>query len=98
AGQHLIDRVLPTGIEVWPNYPNPFADITSFTFKLGEATHVRLGVFDAMGREVAVITDADYERGVHSAVLHSGDLPNGLYFYRLITDAGVIQRKMLLMR
>ncbi|MFA6234151.1 MAG: T9SS type A sorting domain-containing protein [Bacteroidota bacterium] len=98
AGARLIDRVLPTGIDVWPNYPNPFADITSFTFKLGEATHVRLAVFDAIGREVAIVTDADYERGVHSAVLRSGSLPNGLYFYRLITDAGVIQRKMMLLR
>ncbi|MFA6233456.1 MAG: T9SS type A sorting domain-containing protein [Bacteroidota bacterium] len=92
------DILLPSGIDVWPNYPNPFADITSFTFKLGEATHVRLAVFDAMGREVAVITDADHERGVHSVVLRSGTLPNGLYFYRLITDAGVIQRKMMLLR
>ncbi|MGB5075380.1 MAG: T9SS type A sorting domain-containing protein, partial [Bacteroidota bacterium] len=98
AGQDLIDRVLPSGIDVWPNYPNPFADITSFTFKLGETTHVRLAVFDAMGREVTVVADADYERGVHSAVLHSGSLPNGLYFYRLTTDAGVIQRKMMLLR
>jgi hypothetical protein len=98
AQRDYSDLLLPTGIDVWPNYPNPFADITSFTFKLGEATHVRLAVFDAMGREVAVVADADYERGVHSAVLRSGTLPNGLYFYRLITDAGVIQRKMLLLR
>ncbi|MFZ1728863.1 MAG: T9SS type A sorting domain-containing protein [Bacteroidota bacterium] len=96
--EKIIDRSLPSGIDVWPNYPNPFVDITSFTFKLGETTHVRLAVFDAMGREVTVIADADYSRGVHSAVLHSGDLPNGLYFYRLITDAGVIQRKMMLLR
>ena len=46
----------------------------------------------------AVVTDADYSRGVHSAVLRSSGLPSGLYFYRLTTDAGVIQRKMLLMR
>ncbi|MFZ1729968.1 MAG: T9SS type A sorting domain-containing protein [Bacteroidota bacterium] len=92
------DLLLPTELEVWPNYPNPFRDVTSFTFKLDSDMHVRLAVYDAMGREVAVVTDADYERGVHSAVLHSGDLPNGLYFYRLTTNAGVIQRKMMLMR
>jgi hypothetical protein len=96
--QRIIEHSLPEGIDVWPNYPNPFSDVTSFTFKLGEDKHVRLAIYDAMGREVAVITDADYQRGVHSAVLRSGDLPNGLYFYRLTTDEGVIQRKMLLMR
>ncbi len=96
--ERLIDRTLPDGIDVWPNYPNPFTDITSFTFKLGEEMHVRLAVFDAMGREVTVVTDADYARGVHSAVLRSSGLPSGLYFYRLTTDRGVVQRKMLLMR
>jgi hypothetical protein len=90
--------LLPTGIDVWPNYPNPFSDVTSFTFKLGEAAHVRLAIYDAMGREVAVVTDTDYDRGVHSAVLRSGALPSGMYFYRLTTDEGVIQRKMMLMR
>ncbi|MBE0642511.1 MAG: T9SS type A sorting domain-containing protein [Bacteroidetes bacterium] len=92
------DILLPTNIDVWPNYPNPFRDVTSFTFKLGEDTHVRLAVYDAMGREVTVVTDADYLRGVHSVVLRSGGLPSGLYFYRLTTDQGLIQRKMLLMR
>jgi hypothetical protein len=96
--ERALDRSLPSDIDVWPNYPNPFSDVTSFTFKLGEDKHVRLAIYDAMGREVKVITDADYQRGVHSAVLRSGDLPNGLYFYRLTTDEGVIQRKMLLMR
>ena len=96
--KRLLGYVLPSGIDVWPNYPNPFSDVTSFTFILGEDKHVRLSVYDAIGREVAVIADADYQRGVHSAVLRSGDLPSGLYFYRLITDDGVIQRKMLLMR
>jgi hypothetical protein len=96
--QALPTSILPTSIDVWPNYPNPFSDVTSFTFKLGEDKHVRLAIYDAMGREVSVITDADYHRGVHSAVLRSGDLPSGLYFYRLTTDEGVIQRKMLLMR
>jgi hypothetical protein len=96
--QRLVERVLPDGIDLWPNYPNPFSKVTSFTFRLGEDKHIRLAVYDAMGREVAVVTDADYQRGVHSAVLRGGDLPSGLYFYRLTTDDGVIQRKMLLMR
>jgi hypothetical protein len=93
-----LDRVIPEGLEIGQNYPNPFQDVTSFTFKLGDATHVRLSVHDAMGREVAVITDADFKRGVHSAILQSAHLPSGLYFYRFISDKRVIQRKMVLIR
>jgi len=94
----LIERNMPNTITLWPNYPNPFRDVTSFTFKLGDATHVRLSVHDAMGREVAVLTNADYNRGVHSVVLQSAHLPSGLYFYRFSTDGGIIQRKMILVR
>ncbi|MBE0642457.1 MAG: T9SS type A sorting domain-containing protein [Bacteroidetes bacterium] len=83
------DQTFPTKIDVWPNYPNPFRDVTSFTFKLGGDMHVRLAVYGAMGREIAVVTDADYNRGVHSVVLRSCGLPSGLYFYRLTTDRGV---------
>ena len=80
------------------NYPEPFRNVTSFTFKLGKATHVRLTVHDAMGREVAVLTDADCTRGVHSVVLQSAHLPSGLYFSSVMSDEGVIQRKMMLVR
>ena len=79
-------------------YPSAFRDVTSLSFKLGKATHVRLTVHDAMGREVAVLTDADCTRGVHSVVLQSAHLPSGLYFYRFMSDEGVIQRKMMLVR
>jgi len=98
SNSRLIEAAIPRGIELWPNYPNPFRDVTSFTFKLGKATHVRLTVHDGMGREVAVLTDADYNRGVHSVVLQSTHLSSGLYFYRFMSDEGVIQRKMMLVR
>jgi hypothetical protein len=92
------EMLQPTAIELWPNYPNPFRDLTSFTFKLHEAMHVRLVVHDAMGREVAVVTDAQYARGVHSVVLRGDHLPSGMYFCRLMTDGEVIQRNMMLLR
>jgi hypothetical protein len=88
----------PMGFTIGQNYPNPFQDVTSFTFKLEQPTHVRLLVYNAMGRQVASVTDADYNRGIHSCVLRSAHLPSGLYFYRFITLGGVIQRKMVLLR
>ncbi|MBN1446700.1 MAG: T9SS type A sorting domain-containing protein, partial [Bacteroidetes bacterium] len=94
----VFDRILPEGFGIWPNYPNPFRDVTSFTFKLGKAMHVRLTIHDAMGREVALLADTDYTRGVHSLVLRSAQMPSGLYFARFVTDQGVMQRKMLLLR
>ena len=99
AGRPTIwDRILPEGFGIGSNYPNPFRDVTSFTFRLGKPMHVRVTVHDAMGREVALLADTDYTRGVHSLVLRSAQLPSGLYFARFVTDQGVMQRKMLLLR
>jgi hypothetical protein len=86
------------GMTLYQNYPNPFKYNTTVTFALGDAANVRLTVHDALGREVASITDGQYEKGNHSFSLRSGALPNGLYFYRLTTTQGVLQQKMLLMR
>jgi len=94
----LLDAILPHDIAIEQNYPNPFSDVTSFTFRLGKEMNVRLAVYDAMGRERAVLVNGPHQRGVHSVPFRSGTLPSGLYFYRIDSDAGTIQRKMILAR
>ncbi|HOJ05428.1 MAG TPA: T9SS type A sorting domain-containing protein [Bacteroidota bacterium] len=94
----LLDAILPHDIAIEQSYPNPFSDVTSFTFRLGKEMNVRLAVYDAMGRERAVLVNGPHQRGVHSVPFRSGTLPSGLYFYRIDSDAGTIQRKMILAR
>jgi len=98
SDKRLIELVLPSGVELQHNYPNPFRELTSFTFKLHTATRVSLTVYDRLGREVAIVTDGYYERGVHSVSLHAGSLSAGVYLYRLVTDDGTKHGKMLLLR
>ncbi len=92
------DALIESESRVLGIHPNPFVGAAEITFQLGEDNHIRLAVYDAVGREVALVADADYSRGLHSATLRSGQLPSGLYFCRLTTERGVVQRKMLLMR
>ena len=94
----LFDRVLPSSIIIGQNYPNPFSTLTSFTFKLPEAQHLQLRVYNAFGQEAATVADRWYGRGIHSEVFQAGHLPSGIYFYKLITAKEVIQKKMLLVR
>ena len=81
----------PTGLRLGQSYPNPFSPSTTFRYSLPAQSHVRLGVYDVAGREVAVIQDGVQTAGSHE-VRWDGTgreaLPvgAGVYFVRL--DAG----------
>jgi hypothetical protein len=94
----LLDRVIPSSIEMGQNYPNPFSVVTSFTFKLPDTREVKLTVHDMLGREVAVVKQGMLDRGVHSVVLHAGRLSAGMYLYRLQAGTEVLQGRMVLVR
>ena len=74
---------LPTRHQLLANYPNPFNRRTIIPYELAEATHVRMVVYDALGREVERLVDGMREAGRHEAAFEAGGLPSGVYFYRL---------------
>jgi hypothetical protein len=80
------------------NHPNPFNPRTSIDFVLPAASLVRLEVFDARGRRVDTLVEGPLPAGPHTRVFDGVDRASGLYLYRLTTDRGVEQRKMLLLR
>jgi predicted secreted protein len=79
-------------------YPNPFNPSTQITFDLPKASHVTLGVFDLLGREVGILTDEAYPAGTHSATFDGSNLSSGIYFYRLQAGDFVQAKKMVLLK
>jgi hypothetical protein len=91
-------------IKLFQNQPNPFVaeqGATAIGFRLGDAVHVRLRVFDASGRLVCVLVDEVLEAGPH-AVLWDGkngggsNAGSGIYYYRL--DAGELSEARTLVK
>ncbi len=76
--------------------PNPFSNETSVRFSLGEASDVRLAVYDVLGREVAVLVDGTLEAGQHTATFDARGLSSGTYVYRLVTGQTVQTGRMTL--
>lgn len=80
------------------NRPNPFNPSTTIAYTLEMAAPVTLAVFDIFGREIRRIDSGLRSAGRHEAVFDAGDLPGGVYFYRLQTPVGSAVRRMLLLR
>ncbi len=70
-------------------YPNPFAGSAQIAFALDATADVRLAVYDVLGREVAVLVDAELDAGSHSAAFDAAGLPTGTYLYRLRVGGAV---------
>ena len=78
--------------------PNPFAGRTTLRYDLPEAGPVRLAVYDVIGREVAVLVDAEVEAGRHEAVLDGVGLATGMYVVRLSVGGEAWTRRVTLVR
>lgn len=82
------------------NYPNPFNPSTTIMFRLAQKEHVKLTVFDLLGREVATVVDGARDAGEHVILFDASTLSSGVYVYRLSTphNNSVAHRKMTVMR
>ncbi len=103
AGNEESDGALPMRPTLMQNYPNPFNPSTTIAFDLPQSEHVKISIYNILGREVTTLTDEHYEAGYHELNWDGRDrsghaTSSGIYFYRLSTDSHRAQKKMLLIR
>jgi len=95
-------EALPQRAYLNQNYPNPFNASTLIGFTVPETGHVKLEVFDVLGRKIATLVDENLTAGQHmvnfSIDSRDLDLSTGMYFYRLSTPKGVEMKKMLFLK
>jgi hypothetical protein len=98
GGIDMIDQS-PAAFSLAQNYPNPFNPRTTISYSLTEATTITLKVYDMSGREKATLLDRRPETaGHHEISFNAGNLPSGVYMYRLQAEKYMATRKMLLIR
>ncbi len=83
----LISRANAT--ELYANYPNPFAGQTEIAFKIGDAGHTRLEVYDMQGKMVARLLDEVKPTGYYRVDFKAANLKPGTYIYRLSTSGNL---------
>ncbi|MBD3168440.1 MAG: T9SS type A sorting domain-containing protein [candidate division Zixibacteria bacterium] len=89
---------VPDDLLILQNYPNPFNARTNIEYGVTDDCHVDLRVYNLLGREVATLVDGFKHAGYHKAVWNSGEVPSGVYFYRLTAGENTQTRKMIVLK
>jgi endonuclease I len=89
----------PCEITLFQNYPNPFGLETTIDFHMDRPGPVTLRLYNVEGQSVRhLLKDYAMPGGDHRVQFSAGDLPAGVYFYRLESQGSVRTRRMLLLR
>jgi hypothetical protein len=88
----------PTDFALAQNFPNPFNAKTSIAFELRRAGRVRLEVFDVLGAKVATILEGHHKAGQYEVEWDAKGVASGIYQYRLVTNYGMQNKRMVLQK
>jgi len=107
----VITAVAPNSVAANPysfgleqNYPNPFNPSTVIKYQTPAPGNVSVKVFDMLGREVSTLVNEYKPAGSYSVEFNTrlnngrGDLPSGVYIYRIQAGNYTASKKMVLVR
>ena len=85
------------------NYPNPFNPVTTISYGLPKASHVKIEVFNIIGQKTLTLVDENQQAGYKKIIWNGHDssgepVASGVYFYRLRTGDKEIVHKMSLIK
>lgn len=96
--EHKESIVQKGDIYLYQNCPNPFSTSTNISFVLSGSGDVTLKVYNIIGQEVATMVDREITAGEHELNFDRGNLPSGVYYYRLSTDGQSRTRMFILLK
>ncbi|MFH1195947.1 MAG: Omp28-related outer membrane protein [bacterium] len=88
----------PQKYELAQNYPNPFNPLTRISYSIMKEGHVKLFVYDIMGRQVAALVDEVKEMGNYDVMFDASQLASGTYVYSLVTPEFSSVKKMIILK
>lgn len=89
---------MPNEFSLSQNYPNPFNPNTNISFSLPKATNVKITVYNAIGKEISVLVNGNYEAGLHTISWNANNISSGMYFYKMEAGNFTATKKLVLMK
>ncbi len=98
--------IIPNKLQLFQNYPNPFNPTTTIKYSIpksiaSEKTNLQqvvLKIYDVLGKEVKTLVNKAQRPGNYSVEFNAGNLPSGIYIYRLTAGSSTISKKMILIK
>ena len=88
---------------LYQNYPNPFNPTTTIEYDIPKAAHVRLVIYDRLGRHIQTLTDSQHQAG-HFQIRWNGTdkrntaMATGVYLCHMKADDFVKVIKLTILR
>ncbi|NBC09076.1 MAG: T9SS type A sorting domain-containing protein [Bacteroidetes bacterium] len=85
-----------SGYKLVQSFPNPTSGMTNIQFTLPETSNVTLAVTNMQGQVITRVLDNDrLGAGDHTVEFNASNLPNGMYFYTLVSGDVFITKTMV---
>ena len=90
--------VIPTEFALFQNYPNGFNPTTEIRYALLSDVHVKLEVYDMLGRLIATLVDGEQSAGYKTVEFNAANISSGIYLYRLTAGDFTAMKKMVIVK
>jgi len=99
----VVGNDAPATFELKQNFPNPFNPTTTIGFSVPDNGHVRLKIYDILGRHVRTLVDGTYPAGNYNVMWDATDqngnaVSAGVYFYTIQAGNHHATKRMLLLK
>lgn len=93
------DPETPAGYVLSAAYPNPFNPRTTFSLTVEQEQEVTVEVFSLLGQRVRTLYDGIMEAGeTRTFTFEAGNLPSGIYLYRVQGATFTATRQVTLLK
>jgi choice-of-anchor B domain-containing protein len=93
----------PSGFVLFDNYPNPFNPETTLSYQIPKSTPVKLVIYNILGKRIRTLVNTFQQSGLYKVTWdgkdnEQGDVPSGVYFYRIEAETFNATKRLILLR
>ncbi len=88
----------PSTFSLLQNTPNPFNSSTTIQYTLDAPDHIKLTVYDVLGKEIVSLVNTFQTSGKHTVHFDAGELSSGTFFYTLSNGTITRTRQMIFLK